>query len=758
MHAFAHLPFRSVVSRLLSALVLASPIGWAPAAVAQSPDDEAAETDRTAPADAESSVASSFEDFLHYARLGKFEQARAFATQLLEYPDLDPMELLAIADRDRKSVDTLITVINNSSIGEQAKRVLEVLREGEFRRRQEPERIGINLEKLAGPPQTEYNAIQSLIDSGEYAVPWMLQALMDRSHQDLWPRIIRALPQIGQPAVTPLAVALGVEDRDLRQNIVRMLGEIGYSHAVPYLKKLLASKDLHDVTRAVVEEALTKIARRTGQRFRGTGAEEFVQLGEQYYHEQGSLRADPRRSQANVWYWREGFIDAVVVPREIYGPIMAMRCAEEALLLDPAREEAISLWLAANIRREARLGMDVESGEVAMDTGDATRPADFPRAVYFSRAAGARYCLAVLDRANRDQDTPVALGAIAALRTVAGANSLVGFRGDGQPLVKALLFPDAVVRIKAALALAEARPKSQFSGAEWVVPVLAEALGQTGAEHFVVIDPDQTNLNRVTELLRESGVEVLADADFYTAVERARRELHTVAGMFISAGLKSPSVGRAVTELRREFLFKMTPIVLLRGTGDYETARNLAARDVRLAHVAADATGDELGEAIRGVMARSGRMLPDPQEALSLAREATDALLGLGLDGRTVLNIGPAEPALRSVLEGAEDEELRIKAAGVLALSRTQSAQRSLAGVALDDTQSEALRVATFTALADSAKLNGNLLDDTLLSQLVGVSAEEADLTLRTAASRALGALNLTDNKASEIIRKYYQG
>ena len=228
--------------------------------------------------------------------------------------------------------------------------------------------------------------------------------------------------------------------------------------------------------------------------------------------------------------------------------------------------------------------------------------------------------------------------------------------------------------------------------------------------------------------------------------------------MFISTAIENPSVRRGVSELRREFRFRMTPVVVLRGPGDYETAREVAAQDPRAAHVPADAGAAELIEAMREAMARSGRRLPDPEQSRSLALEATDALLRLSLDGRTVLNVAVAEPALLAALEGAEDEELRRQVTLVLAMSRSQSSQRALAEVALDDGSSEMLRVAAFTALAESAKINGSLLSDTLLSQLVEVSAEEPNLTLRTAASRALGALNLTDNQASEIIRKYYRG
>ena len=778
MHARAlHARFRRVRLHWLWAVVLAAawthvrvaaappapeeepaPGRVAPASAERPAPGEAAEPAPPARSEDETTVATLFEDFLHYARLGRFQEARAFATSLLERPDLDPVALVALADRDRKTLDTLVTVVNNSSIGPEAQRVLDVLREGEARQRQNAQRINANIEKLSGPPQTEYNAIQSLIDSGEYAVPWMVRVLMDRNRQALWPRVIRALPQIGQPAVNPLVVALRVEDRDLRLIIIRVLGELGYPHALPYLQQLLLAPDLTDETRAALTEAQAKIERRTGRRATAAAAEQFVDLGEQYYSETGSLRADPRTPTANVWFWRDGFVEAAVVRRELYGPIMAMRCAEEALRLEPAGTPAMALWLAADTRREARLGMDVESGEIPADSADPTRPADFPRALYFSQAAGTRYALAVLDRALRDQDTPVALGAIASLRGIAGEGALLGSPNESRPLVKALQFPDAVVRIKAALALAAVRPKSQFPGSERVVPVLAEALGQTGTMLYVVLDPDQANLNRMVEALRGSGAEVIGDTDFFAGLERARRETRALSGIFLSTGMETPGVRRALSELRREFLFRMTPIVLLRGPADDQTARELVEQDSRITHVEAGADGATLVEAMRRAMAQSGRLLPNPEVALRLALEAADALRGLGGDGRTVLNVGAAESALRSALTTANSEDLRRKAALALSLLGTPAAQRALADAALDGTQAGPLRQAVLGALAESAKLNGNLLGEAQIGPLVKLSADEPDLVLRTAASQALGALNLTDRQASEIIRKYYRG
>ena len=68
----------------------------------------------------------------------------------------------------------------------------------------------------------------------------------------------------------------------------------------------------------------------------------------------------------------------------------------------------------------------------------------------------------------------------------------------------------------------------------------------------------------------------------------------------------------------------------------------------------------------------------------------------------------------------------------------------------------DVLRIAMFDALAESARRNANKLDAPLIDPLIQIASDEPVMTLRNAAAQALGALNLTTNKASEIIRKYH--
>lgn len=746
------IPFR----RLIWAVTLAILAGLAGPVPAQTGPDEAADMPAADTASARPEY-QEFHDFVHFARIGRFDAAQGAAARLFSLPDLDPVKLLKAAETDPRAIDTLLLIVNRTEISETAQKILDVIRQGEYELRRDPARIRENVDKLGGPPQMEHNAIQRLKESGEYAIPWMIDALGDANRKALWPRIVRALPQIGRGAVRPLAEALETDNGELQRVVAQTLGELGYVQAVPYLQKLMGRPDVLDVVKKAAADALRQIERSSGRTFPTSASISFTLLADRYYNEDGSVQADPRLTEANLWYLRDGFLQAVVVPTEIFGSVMAMRCAEQALRLAPDNSDAIALWLAANFRREARLGMDVESGEPNPERAerDPSTPSDFPRSIYFARTAGPRHCHAVLERAVRDRDSAVALGAIAALHATAGAASLVGTEDYKQPLAQALQFPDRVVRIKAALALSDALPQVSFAGAELVPPVLSEALHQPGPAQYVVIDPDEENLNRVMGALRAKGATVLGETDFYDTLKQTRETVDQVAGFFLATDAGAPDLPGAVRQIRDEFRFAATPIVLLVRPAQITLADQLAQQMKALERIDAGASADEMESALRIAEEETGRIQLDPATAMQLAIQTAEVLRRVALSGRTVIHVGAVEPALIAALS-SENEELQIKTAGVLSLCRSAQAQDAIAQAALNADRPEALRIEMFAALAESAKTIGNQLEPARVANLIRVSAEDPVMNIRTAASKALGALNLADNRASEIIRKYY--
>ena len=750
MNRFANNPRRTIpLIVALAALVVAWPFTGA-TALGQT-DDAQAELKE---------LGSIYSDFLHFARLGKFTEAESFAQQLLNHPDASPLNVLKVSDADANSVPTLIQLIKHTSLSDEAQSILDLIRAGEFERRKDPERIAENIDKLGGSPQMEFFAIQRLKEAGEYAVPQMIEALQNPERKAIWPRLIRALPQIGKPAVNPLVQALATDNNELRRQVIWALGEIGYPQAVPYLLRTLNEAELSQQTRADIEQALDSIRATTDRTGPESAVASFIELANRYYNEHDSVAADPRIPSANVWYWQEGRLTAVEVPTEIFGPVMAMRTSEEALLLDAKQQNAIALWLAANFRREARLGMDVESTEPdAGADADATRPDDFPRSIYFARAAGPLYCHMVLGRAVNDQDKPVALGAIAALDVVAGSSTLVGAEDYKQPLVQALRFPDAEVRYKAAIAIARALPQRSFAGADLASTVLAQALQHGGQAQYVVVDADRDNLNRVAGALRSTGAMVVADTGFLAALDQARGQLQNVNAFFVGTNIETPNVLAAVEDLRKNYRYSRVPVIVLSYAQQEFRAEQTANSYAAIQVVDANASADEMLQAVDTAAQEVGVGPLSPELAVELAQRAAEALRLVAIDNDTVIDFAPAIPALIAVLREGDDEPLRITAAHVLALATTGAAQQAIADTALDETESMELRIAGFDTLAESARRNGNMLTQQQVQEVVeAAAASDADLTLRTAASQALGALNLRMNEASAIIRAHHRG
>jgi CheY-like chemotaxis protein len=539
-----------------------------------------------------------------------------------------------------------------------------------------------------------------------------------------------------------------MDNDEIRQFIVQALGEIGYPQAAPYLLRVRERAGVSPELRVMADEALVSM----GYSGLSQASEAFQDLALQYYKDEGSVQADARTDRANIWSWNGQRVERIEVPRAIYNEIMSMRCCEATLRLNPADEDVIAIWVAANIQREAELGMDVESVEQdPAALADATKPENFPRSAYFARAAGARYCHKVLDLALEQDEPAVALGAIAALRRVAGESSLVGSEEYKLALAEALTYPDAAVRINAALALAGTSPTSSFAGAQHVVSALAEGLSQTGGFHVVVVDPDPANLNRVLDVVRAEGARAVGDASLYAALERARLELPTVDAFFLATDVSDPELGTALAAVRANNLYKMTPLVLLTKEGQSQRVKLYDEGDDALTVRPADAAPPDLVAAWSETTSHVGQTRLSGDDALSLALECADALHSLGVGRSTVLDIRRAEGALINAFRTGP-LPLQVRSADVLALIPSASAQQAIAGTALDPAAGEELRVAAFGALAGSARTSGNLLTEASADALINLAINEPNLTLRSAASEALGALDLPGGKASRVI------
>ena len=162
---------------------------------------------------------------------------------------------------------------------------------------------------------------------------------------------------------------------------------------------------------------------------------------------------------------------------------MAMYFASQALALNQENENAMSVFVAANLRRDREL-----AGKDDLVYGNLPYSPAFYATVF-----GPNVAQLVLADALERGDTTLSLEAISALSETAGATSLLS--GE-KPLMTAMYYPDRRVQYESALTLAATLPTESFTGSYRVVPLLASAV-RSGGDMFAIVIGDNPDDRRV---------------------------------------------------------------------------------------------------------------------------------------------------------------------------------------------------------------------------------------------------------------------
>jgi hypothetical protein len=481
-------------------------------------------------------------DFLHYTKIGRLDLAKGYAQAVLE-SNPDPLELLTLSEENPQGYAILLRVIDTASdaeLVELSKKILDIIEQGRFIRRADPKIIAEEIRRLSSTTRGRLAAVKRLQSAGEYAIVYMLDAMMDDSRKEELPNIIWALPQIGRDAIRPLAAALQTEDVALKAEIIRAMGKISYPQSLPYLKYIiekdgsaelskLASQSIKQIDPAALEVPAAQL---------------FYQLGEDYYYHVQSLAPAEDANFANIWFWDSAGRRLVreKVDKGYFNELMAMRVCEWALKADAEFGQAIGLWLAAFCKAEsAGLNMPGYFGPGHAD------------AFVYATTAGPEYLHQALARAIKDKNSHVALCMVEALATTAGEKSLLYRIGPVQPLVQALSFDDKAVRYSAAIAIAAAGPREDFAESKLVVKNLTEALEQKGGEQET-IDANSYALRAAEVMLKSAQTRnpvinlSAAQETLIDATKSKRVEIQVLAGQIL-ASLNSPEAQRAIAAM-----------------------------------------------------------------------------------------------------------------------------------------------------------------------------------------------------------------
>ncbi len=491
-------------------------------------------------------LANDWNDFLHFTKIGRFDLAKGYGQAILQ-SNPDPVALLELTQANPQGYELAMKVVdtsNDAELASVARQLLAVIEQGRFELRSDPQVIVDEIRRLSTTIRGKINAIARLKNSGEYAIPFLLDAIADPSRRSELDNLLEALPQIGRNAIRPLAASLQMNNDAVKAEVIRALGQIGYPQSLPYLKYVV-EKDASSELRSLAAQSIQKI---DPQMSNAPAAAMFFQLAEKYYYHDESLAAQEGPSFANVWFW-DADANRLVreeVDRAYFNELMAMRCCEWSLKADDQFGLSIGLWLAAFFKAEAT-GVAMPEYFGAQHAG----------ALTYAKTAGPEYLQQALLRGLNDKNAAVALGAAEALATTAGENSLVYTVGPAQPMLQALSFSDRAVRYTAAIAIANAGPRQPFNESRLVVQNLAEALA---------LNPDaisgewtaelaQAYALRAVQALLKVGVSrnpvidlSLAQAALVGATRAEQQNLQVLAGQTL-AYLNSPDAQRAIAEM-----------------------------------------------------------------------------------------------------------------------------------------------------------------------------------------------------------------
>ncbi|MCW5775798.1 MAG: hypothetical protein KIS87_05055 [Phycisphaeraceae bacterium] len=682
-------------------------------------------------------------DFIHYTKIARYDAAELMGQQLLASgmsPEAfaDLIESSGESLRFAEAVGLAMRAEGGGSELESTAGALQRLFErGRLNKARAPAEVERNIALLTGGLQGRFLAQQRLVAAGEYALPQLLEALLDGSNPQLQAAVQRLLIDMGRQAVMPLATALPHLQPAEQELVVQVLGQLKYGTSAPFIMELMKVTKSPAVSSAC-RRALDAVGGSLGSL---DAASLYEWLGEVYYGERAEVTSFPGEEHQLLWSYLPGApktpLIATAIRTEVYHEAMAMRMAEKSLSLRGDNPDALALWVASNFKRQNETPEGYENPAYA----SARRGAE-----YYAAAAGVPVNQRVLARAIDTRNTRLAGQAIEAIERTAGGSQLWSGLGSRRPLLESLTYPNRRVQYDAALALGKAQPTETFTGSERVVPLLASAIRDASKQYALVITGEPEQYQAIRRVLEREGYVVLPRAGVLAEAAEPVAEAPGI-DLIVTAQAADATL-RTIDEARASTRLAATPVLALVSSVSYaelspkfERDRTVLIRQLGLTEVMMATAARELVDAASGGLIGA-------EEAAEYASRALSVLRDLAVSGSPVFDVSDAAAPLIASL-GASSGATKLRVAEVLSRIGQERAQVALMDTALAASGPE--RVALLNKVGESAKRYGNMLSDRHVTRLVGLArdgrGEEA-----VAAAALMGALNLPSTELLGLI------
>jgi len=678
-----------------------------------------------------------FEDFVHYTLIAKPDFAADAARKLLDSgaTNGELVEVLEASEiGEKRFEEAMARALLIGELEDVAAELGMRLERGHLELARDSKRIAEAIQMLGGTQRERMMAQRRLAEAGEYAVPALLSIVTGGQDERLRQSSLQMIREIGRLSVAPLCEALLAVDGTNQRLICDVLGDIGYPHAAPYLKDVAGNENASGPAREAATRALARL-----NVVDDSEDALYAGLSHRYFADESSLIAYPYEAVNNVWRYDafQGLIGDQV-PTAIFNEVMAMRTAARALAANARNMDAVTLYVASNLKRENEL--PAGESDPIYDENPYTPS-------FYATVFGTAVNQSVLNLAMGHRDTPLVRDAIASLAQTTGGSNLFSGSMGVRPLLASLSYPDRRVQYEAALTLARALPSESFEGCDRVVPILASAIRSAGELYAMVAADDEENRKAEVSRLQAQGFTVVATAP---SVVDLREEIQAASAVdLIVIRMSSVQTARdGETELRASSRTTATPILLV-ATGvdavalgrDYrENPRTMVTRNV-----SDDAYALVVDELLK--KAAGGRLTETEAEIYAI--ESLGALRDVAIARSPIYNVADAEAPLSDALD-LRQGGTKLLIADILSLIPTASAQEKLFSAALAADEDD--KVDLLDRVAVSVKRHGNFAQPRHIAGLMDLIAA-SEGSIAEAAARVHGALNLPVDGAVKLVK-----
>ncbi|MBY0310492.1 MAG: hypothetical protein K2W85_00325 [Phycisphaerales bacterium] len=716
-----------------AALVLVAGLAFSAPALADSPSDTMKAKEQA------TKDASSLDDFVHYVFIDRGDVAQQVGQALLDR-ELDPAAFAKLVDSGvgaERFTRAVTRAQRSPGLEAVASKLAKLYDAGKLASIRDPDAISAAIAMLTGDMRQRSVGRERLLAAGEYAAPQLFTAMFAGNDAALAASARSVLVEMGRHSVMPLVTALPKLQPAQQEQVVKVLGEMPQTHALPFLYDLLGTTQ-NDSVKLATERAISQISGAVNAQM--PVSDRYVDLALAYAKASPSLLTFPNDPNLLVWNFEPATgLTFQSVDAKVYPATMAMKLSELALRRDATNTRGVSTWIGSNFTRELRSPEGYENP---------VYPALGRDAMYYAVAAGPSIGQSVLAGALDSADTPLVRKALASLEKTGGRDlwTAPAGSGDRRPLLDALKYPNRRVQYEAALAIGSAQPKDAFPGAESVVRTLASSIRDAQAKYALIVAGTTEEQSSLSDQFRARGFTVLPPANNLQSAGQAIADAPGVD--IIVSQLPSAATGELITQSLGDSRLRATPVLALVTTQGYLEQYPKFARDVRVRLLREGVNPKDIQAASDDLIAKASGGLISGDEAEMYKARSLGVLRDLAVSGSPVLNIMEAQGPLVTAMADAKGA-VRNRIAEVLSYVNSKQAQVTLTDAALNAEGDESVVLLTFAA--GSAKRYGNQLDQRQIDALVGL-AGTATGEQAVAAAALLGALNIQNRSVVPLI------